>query len=289
MTAVTPEMQALAAEMEVLDNSRLTTLYLDTRREYRDLIKRAVRISRGSAGIPSTGNRMFWGCVLFTRIVVTAKSVNQLLPDAKPREHWDFSAAASLARNLFEACLVFHWLCGEGVNEVEREGRFILYHLHDHGSRRRLFPDEPETPEVFEDLVERFNANAFLGTFDEKQRRQALRGERTPFIQDDVLAEIGADPGGFRLLYRFFSQHTHSGPLAFYRMLDHDRGTGVETRHEKRYMIIVVGFATQFLARAIETQLDIVPEAETRTPHLTDQQVRANVERNQGRARRRRR
>lgn len=286
MPTVSTEIQAVADELDALDNPGLTKVYLQVRREYRDLIKRGIRVSRGSAGIPSTGNRMFWGTVLFTRVTVTAKSVNQLLPDPKPGEHWDFSAAASLARNLFEVCLVLHWLCGKGVDEVEREGRFILYHLHDHGSRRRLFPDEPEPADVFDDLVQRFDANPFLAKFDEKQRRQALKGERTPFIQDEVLAEIGEDLEQFRMLYRFLSQHTHSGPLAFYRMVDHDRGTGVETRFEKRYMIMVVGFVHLFLARAIDVLLDIVPDAETRPQHLTDRQVRANVERNQGRTRR---
>lgn len=285
MVEASPEQQEAAAEIEALDNPGVTKLYLQVRREYRDLIKRAVRISRGAAGIASTGNRMFWGTLLFTRIVVTAKSVDQLLPDPKPGEHWDFSAAASLSRNLFEACLVFHWLCGKGIDETEREGRFILYHLHDHGSRRRLLPNEAEPLEVHADLVERFDANPFLAKYDEKQRRQALKGERTPFIQDDVLAEIGADLEQFRMLYRFFSQHTHSGPLAFYRMVDHDRGTGVETRHEKRSMIMVMGFASEFLTQAIDTLFDIVPDAETRKPHLTDQQVGKNVEQAQGRAR----
>ena len=137
-------------QIEALDNPQLTKLYLAVRREFRDLIKYAVRVSRGSGGIPSTGNRMFWGSILFTRILVTAKSVNRLLPDPKPGEHWDFSATASLTRNLFEACLVYHWLCGENIVDDVRAGRFILFHLHDLGSRRRLFPDEAEEPEVIE-------------------------------------------------------------------------------------------------------------------------------------------
>ncbi|MEV5032364.1 hypothetical protein MRBLMC3_001561 [Sphingobium sp. LMC3-1-1.1] len=287
MTAATPAQLNAAAEIEALDNPGITKFYLAVRREFRELLKRARRISRGSGGISSTGNRMYWGCVLFTRIVVTAKSLDQLLPDPKPGEHWDFSAAASLTRNLFEACLVYHWLCGEDVPETLREARFILFHLHDHGSRYRLFPDESPPPEVLEDLTKRFDASPILAQYDEKQRRVALRGERTPFIQDDVLAEIGVDLDEFRLLYRLFSQHTHNGPIAFYRMAEHDRGTGVETRHEKRYLMVAIGFAAQFLARATNTQLDIVPDAETRPPHLTDKQVRMNVERNQGRATRR--
>ena len=84
-------------------------------------------------------------------------------------------------------------------------------------------------------------------------------------------------------MYRFFSQHTHTGPVAFYRMVDHDRGTGVETRMEKKYILIAIGAAAEALARAIEVHLDIFPDAETREPHITDRQVEINVERQQGR------
>lgn len=286
-SAVSPELHWLADEIEALDNPGITKLYLDARREFREVLKRCKRISRGSGGIASTGNRMFWGSVLFTRIVVTAKSMDRLLPDPKPGEHWDFSATASLARNLFEACLVYHWLCAGGLAEDERAARFILFHLHDHGSRMRLLPDEDFDPEVLQELVQRFDANPILATWDEKRRRAALRGDRTPFVQDDVLAEMDFDPVAFRMAYRLFSQHTHTGPISFYRMIEHDRGTGVETRHEKRYMLIAMGYAADFLNRVAAIQLDIVPDAETRPPHLTDAQVRANVERAQGRASRR--
>lgn len=263
---------------------RLTNRYLDARAQFRRLIKRTERISRGSAGISSTGNHMFWASVLFTRLVVTAKSVDCLLPDPRPRQHWDFGATAALVRVLLEASLVYNWLCGDGVSEVERAGRFILLYLHDYGSRRRLFPDDFDAAEgVYEDLVEKFDANPFLQTYDEKQRRVALKGEKTPFIQDEVLNQMGSDAADFRLLYRFLSQHTHTGPVAFYRVLEHDRGSGVETRHEKRYMLLAINAAYTFLNQTIDQHLLIFPDAETRAPHLTAQQVEENVEIAQGR------
>jgi hypothetical protein len=273
---------------EALSNPEVTSLYLKARGGFRKLIDRAERISRGSGGIPSEGNRMFWGSVLFTRIVVTAKSLNKLLPDPKPRQIWDFSAAASLARNLVEACLVYHWLCAEDIAPEVRSGRFVLLYLHDYGSRRRLFPDQfGESDPVYEDLVAQFDANPHLAAFSESQRKVALRGERTPFIQDEVLAEMGVDADWFRGMYRFFSQHTHSGPIAFYRMTEHDRGAGAETRTEKKYMLIAIGYAAEFLHRATEEHLTIFPDAETRTPYLTQQQIDRNVEEAQGRRRRR--
>jgi hypothetical protein len=273
---------------ERLSNAQVTALYLQARNAFRKLIGRAERISRGSGGILSEGNRMFWGSVLFTRISVTAKSLNKLLPDPKPRQHWDFSAAASLARNLVEACLVYHWLCGEEIADEVRAGRFILLYLHDYGSRRRLFPEQFTDPDpVYEDLVAQFDANSYLATFSGSQRKVALRGERTPFVQDDVLIEMGVDASWFRGMYRFFSQHTHTGPIAFYRMVDQDRGTGVETRQEKKYMLLAIGYAAEFLHRATEEHLTIFPDADIRAPHLTPQQITRNVEEAQGRRRRR--
>lgn len=73
--------------------------------------------------------------------------------------------------------------------------------------------------------------------------------------------------------------------MSFYRMVDNGHGTGVETEHEKRYLIILIDFAIACLSRAVDVQLDIVPDAETRSPHLTRRQIIANVEREQGRAR----
>jgi hypothetical protein len=273
------------AETSSVSNAEVTKLYVALKRGYRELVERAVRVSRGSGGILSTGNRMFWASVLFTRLSVMSKSVLALLPDPKPREHWDFSSVASLVRNLHEAYLVYFWLCEDEVLDEVRAARFILLYLHDYGSRKRLYPDMfAEDDWVYHDLVRQFDENLFLRTYTESQRRVALRGEKTPFVQDDVLQRMRIDLANFRHMYRFFSQHTHTGPMSFYRMVDHDRGTGVETRHEKRYMIFAISFAVDLLNRAIEGHLLIFPDAETRTPHLTERQIEKNVERNQGRA-----
>lgn len=263
-----PEPQSFS-DTERYSPSELTSMYLSLKRVYRDLVARVERASRGAGGIESTGNQMFWGSVLFTRISVISKSIEKLLPNTKPREHWDFSSLAALSRNLVEAVLVYHWLCGDGIDQDVRQGRFILLYLHDYGSRRRLFPDGDWEDSVYSDLVAQFDANPYLATFNEKQRRVALRGEKTPFVQDDVLIEIGENPDEFRTMYRFFSQHTHTGPVAFYRMTDHVRGTGVETAHEKRYMMYAIGMALTYLSHALKLHLLIFPDAETRRLHLT--------------------
>lgn len=271
-----------------LDPRQLTAEYRRTLSGYRQLLNRANRISLGTAGVLVDGNRLAYASVLFTRIVVTATSVERLLPECKPREHWDFSAVASLTRNLAEVYLWYFWLCQDEVHDDVRAGRFILLYCHDRGSRVRMFeksiPDPPPDEEVYNDLVAQFDANPYLKMFSEKARRDALKGFKTPFIQDDVLDRMGVDRDGFRFFYRFLSQHTHSGPVAFYRLLEHDRGTGVETTHEKRYMIYAMQFATDVLTKAIDGHLTLFPDAETRKPPWTMEDAFKRVERNQGRS-----
>ena len=59
---ISEEERAALSELEGLSNPELTKRYLDSRTHYRKLVRRADRVSRGSAGIPSTGNQMFWNC-----------------------------------------------------------------------------------------------------------------------------------------------------------------------------------------------------------------------------------
>ena len=275
-----------------LDPRQLTARYLESRKAFRAACKRAERVSRGSGGIQVDGNRLAYASVLFMRLCVLAKSLGHFLPDCKPREHWDFSTVASITRNLSEAYLWYFWLCEDEVDPDIRQGRFILLYCHDYGSRDRMLPGlKPSADEdvVMADLLARFDANPYLATFDEKRRREALKGQKTPFVQDEILDRMGADKEGFRSAYRFYSQHIHTGPVSFIRILmeDHDRGAGVETAQEKCYMIPAIALATSILESAIRGHLSLFPDAENRAPFLTDKEIAYNVERNQGRLKRR--
>ena len=282
------DMQNLPEEPDLgkLTPPQLTAEYLKWRQTYRVLVKRAQRVSHGSGGRYVEGNRLAYASILFTRIFVSAKSVECLLPECRPKQHWDFSAVASLTRNLAEAYIWYFWLCEDDVDADVRQGRFILLYCHDNGSRMRLHPEsipQTENPEVMADLIARFDANPFLQTYSEKARREALKGHKTPFVQDDVIDGMGADRDTFRFYYRFFSQHTHTGPISFFRMVEHGRGTGVETVHEKSYMIAAIMFACGVVQASIEGHLKLFPGAETAKPYLTEGQIIRNVEQTQGR------
>lgn len=66
--------------------------------------------------------------------------------------------------------------------------------------------------------------------------------------------------GYFRGLYRFFSSHVHSFPLAFYRMSERDQGRGVKSEWEARYIANGLEFAEDSLRRATHDMLKLFPD-----------------------------
>ena len=211
---------------------------------------------------------------------MTAKSIQILTPDFGPGVHWDFSAVASITRNLAECYLFFYLLCADDVPQVEKDARIILLNLHDNASRRRLFEetsgsdDDTETAAakvaVHNDLVHKFNANPYLSALSEKRQKELIKGEKTPFIQDDMIERSKMDKTHFRFWYRFFSHHTHTGPVAFYRMAEHGRGSGVENYLDLFYSTVALRFAGDLIRRAAADFLVFFPDAEARgTPIKT--------------------
>jgi Family of unknown function (DUF5677) len=272
------------------DPPRLTefqakTEYKKARRNFAAEVLRARRISRGAGGIRSETVQHYWASVLFTRMVVTAMSVQMLTPELQPDTHWDFSAVASISRNLAECYLFFYFLCADDVAQVEKDARVILLNLHDNASRKNLFGElgEPDDDveaaavkaEVHDDLVRKFNANAYLSGLPEKRQKELIKGERTPFVQDDMIERTKMDKRNFRFLYRFFSNHTHTGPVAFYRMAEHERGRGFQNFRDTYYTAIALGFASDLMRRAMIDTLALFPDAETRGLAMESAEARA--------------
>ena len=208
-------------------------------------------------------------------MVAGTRSIQTLTPELQPKVHWDFSAVASLTRNLADCYLFFYFLCVDSVPAVEKDARIILLNLHDEASRRKLFGELGEENEedaktvaaraaVHGDLVSKFGANAYLSSLPEKRQKELIRGEKTPFVQDDVIERIGMDRKHFRFLYRFFSNHTHTGPVAFYRMSTHGRGHGFENPRDVFNMSLALDFACDMMRRASGDILNLFPNAETR-------------------------
>lgn len=281
--ADTPELETSNEVATELTPTQATAFYREQRAMFRQAIARMKTISKGTAGLMSTGDRMFWASVLFTRLMVAAQSIAVITPPLEPKAHWDFSAVASLSRNFIECYFVFHFLCLGEISDDERHARFLMMHIHDNFSRNRMLSElgQSSGQEIYEhhkqDLEKRISETRYFNELSDKQKKVVLRGDRTPFIQDDILEQISADKEQFRGFYRLLSSHTHTGPISIYRMADHGRGAGVENHSDKIYIAMTLEVARTYAALACEGIASIFPNAERRGATVSDAGISKHI------------
>ena len=250
-----------------------------------DSISAAVIISRAAAGRLNVKSRPWWATVLFTRLCTIGMSLLLILPKnrfaLRAIEHWDFAAVASLVRTLIECYFAFFYLCIESVSDDEWSCRLNIFQLHDCMSRIRMFRDFDPTDKHLsdfqnqaEELRERLRNNQYFQCVPEKKRRKLLKGESAYSItRDELIERIGEDPYYFRAMYRFLSSQVHTFPMSFYRMVEQDRGRGLENRVERNYISLALEFVGPWIKDAIRKMINYFPETE----ELLDEKLHAAV------------
>ena len=207
-------------------------------------LRKAVKLSRDCEGLPSPTGKHFYASVLFTRLCVSALSLQKLSPAPSFLDrsvHWDYASVCSITRNIIECYLIFHYLCVQTVDDVEWEARWRLFNLHDCIQRTKMFasldvtPDE-EAAKIIEITLDELKANTYFKGLTNKQQRHFLKGNDALFMsQDQIVQSFNGDINEFRSLYRFLSNQVHTLPISFYRMSEQERGRGVESEVEVGY------------------------------------------------------
>lgn len=258
-----------------LDAAKIQNIYKKARANLVEVIATAKIVSTGASGIYAEHPRLFWASVLFTRLVVTACSILRLAPRVEPREanaNWDFSALGSVVRNIAECYFVFFYLCAEVVtDDDEWTTRLNLIQLRDNKTRWKMISDfgidsdqEIGFAGHHTDLTARLKGRLYFQSLPEKRQAELLKGDKDPFTQDEILDRMGRDRGTFRGYYRYLCSHTHTGPISFYRMVEHDRGRGIENSYDKGAMGAAMDVASDFLKRATDDMIRLFPNAQGR-------------------------
>lgn len=221
-------------------------LYSSALRDFSTVVEQAIATSHAIAN-RRVDERRALASVLFTRLCVLSVSITSLCPGSKLNpcgRHWDFSAVASLNRNLFEGALLLFYFAFDEVGDVEWEARLKVMQLHDCLSRLHMFRDlgnnDEELP-AFEKQAEELRAvlmkNAHFMNLESSRRKKLLNGGQTAILTlHEIFEKSGGDWTGHWGLYRFWSAQTHSFPLGYYRSVEQGRGRGVENDAEKAYI-----------------------------------------------------
>lgn len=255
--------------------------FREGRRDLRPKLNRAKMLSRGCGGIPAKNGRTYWATVLFTRMTVISSSILELVPRDEKKDTWDGASICALTRNLAECYLWMFFLATDSVSDEEHEARIYMMYAHDNRGRERIMEEALEDANlaeyysrVREQIAGKLNANIFFKALSDKRKKELIRGDKTPFVQDDLLDRMGVDRSYFRVVYRVLSAQTHSSPVAFYDVLTVGGGTGTAHEQEMRHIGSALEFAIQLLDWAESDLLSIFPYAERRGKMISASDVR---------------
>lgn len=241
--------------------------YIAHRAALKAMLRIATAISFNAGGRPSETGRQYWSSVLFTKLVVSSITLHSICPFPKPKAHWDLAAVSGIVRSNVELWLFFHWLCVETGDDDEWFFRIRLFWLMDNRARYRLVTDGGGDPNDAEfanrqsEIIAQLNNSAIFNNLSEKRKAELSRGDKLPFIQDEVLERLSVNRAAFRMTYRHMSSFVHTGPVSVFRMAEHKRGNGNENPYDRAYMGYGLLLATQVLAACSDEMMKLHPQA----------------------------
>jgi len=235
------------------------------------IIKVAVTLSYHISGTKSEDGRQYWSSILFTKLVVSSITLKNVCPIINKKAHWDFSSVAGIARSNAELWLFFVWLCVDTADDKEWYYRIRVFWLMDNRARFRLMEEtgaDPKEDEFLKRQMEiklELDKSEIFNSLTDKRKSEIMKGDRNPYIQDEILDRIGEDKKKFRGYYRYLSSFVHTGPISVFRMAEHNRGNGDENSYDRSAIAAAMAFAGAVLAACTDQMMALHPDAGIKT------------------------
>jgi Family of unknown function (DUF5677) len=237
---------------------------------YRDLdsaINRAIFVSQKHAGIRSPTASHFYASALFTLMTTKSISLRKLLPVLKPKTmpdaHWDYGSVCTLTRSLLETRLAFYYLGYQSCSDDEWKCRWAIFCLHDEASRKKMLdgvlPPRLDTGEQaeYDEFMRQHRAelkvNPFFTSLPDGDQRRYLGGKKAYLYPlEEIAGQCGIPVEQFRFFYTFFSLHAHTLPVAYFRMMESNRGRGLHSELEEGWHRTCMAIAIALLNGAAD-------------------------------------
>jgi len=226
--------------------------YQSELRKYKRAVSRASTVSFGGAGILTSHAREAYCSIIFTKLVVTARSIFHLCPSPEDKDfknsHLDYSAIAALSRVVVDTFVALFHFGIEECPEEEFQTRQLLLFWRDHRVRIKMGMPQPAGGIDHEsDIQKRLEAISFWQTLPKKRQRHLLKSNDILHSPYEIMKRAGFDPDWNKKLYSYWSAHTHCDSVAFMRMIDQNRGVGVINETDLSLTAVCLEYLIQIL------------------------------------------
>lgn len=232
-------------------------------REYDAVLEHGKAASAAVTGLTLDAPHASYGEQIFVKLLAHCTALRRLAPDPgqqPPRELWDLSSMAALARCVIEAHDAFEYIAGHPVSAVERGFRIRLWELHDATRRLKILAGVGSADAAVHGIradaarlqlaLEAHEHMAALPAELQATLRLRLRRNDPPDFhlgrrQRCELSGVNAD--WHNALTMLLSQYVQTLPFSIHQLHQFQAGTPEALRLMAQPLV----FALPFLARAI--------------------------------------
>lgn len=221
----------------------------------------ANHVSMSQTGLPTTTSGSL-ASMVFAKSCAHARSIAAIAVESPMFDH---HAVMSLTRMILEAATMTAYLL-DPVSEEEWQFRYTLLRLHDTVARIKLlrsFGTPSDDLRAGRDALKaELVSSPIFKSLPEDRRKRLLTGEEMFAMGMRAVATkiMGWDERQFTGVYAYFSAHTHSAPMSFVRMADHNVDYYQPSRAQIEILALSMEVSIACLRRAMLRTIDRHPE-----------------------------
>lgn len=218
----------------------------------------AIQISIEETGKPTTKAGSL-SSMVFAKMCAHARSIGAIVEFGM----FDHSAIMSITRMIIEACTMIGYL-SEDVDSDTWEFRHLVIRLHDTVNRIKLLRGYPGEHDISDlkagkaQLIESLKTHKSFSELNKDQQNGLLSGEQifVGGMRRVAKASLGWHEDRFTAIYSYLSAHSHSSPMSFSRMREHNIDYLNPSDQQYHAATLSIEIATACISRTVRKMFD---------------------------------